>query len=117
MSGPEQAVGLEAERSGGLSFQKSIHLFPEEQRPEAERYAEIVDQAYASDLEKAYDLTLKFCQEMIKAYGRDSVGDLKLYHLLAGSSLTNEQCRTLPLDTDKKEFGHFIDETLKPLIK
>lgn len=118
MSNPEQGSTPEIEKRHSYVFNDAIHLFPEEERAQAEKLAAINDQISLlahSNFDKymeVYQLVDEFCQRMIKKYGDGTARRYKLFHMISGSSLFEDDWRFFPLDTPEGEFDIFITETL-----
>lgn len=99
------------------TFEQNIANLNEEERDLAERMIEIYHgYAAAINKSKAYEFVINFCKDLIKKKGDEVVRHCKLFHLLIGSSLSDEQWREYPMDTQDNDIEKFMSKSLSNFL-
>lgn len=115
----EQTVQGERNPAGHYKFDQAIFMFPDGEREEAERCLKIqrgFEAALSQDI-SVYDTMAKGIKKLEDKLGFEEVSHYKLFHLLTGSTLSEEDWKRYPLDTPQGDFKALIDNEIAPAMK
>lgn len=119
ISEKQPGISPELGKSRGFSFKDALFIFDQDEREKAEEYIKIqnkFEEAYLDNLD-LYDLLVKGIQKLSDKLGFEEASHYKLYHLLCGSTLREEDWKKYPLDTPERDFDQLIQNTILPALK